>query len=136
MTEYSPCVAYENYSIRRGIVWEKSFTDNYSVLFVDTLQIDEVHRNLIEKCPKEILGPKLPYAKVHLSQIKPNERMRALDICNELDNIIMGKELFAQVIDRCDNNGVQEIELFESELAKRPIYKDLIKQKFYKKIPK
>lgn len=133
--EYSPVIAFHKRAWRRGIVWELSSSNCYhSILFIDTLQITDVHQNLIQKCPTEFIGTIAPFAKVHLSQIKPNARMRALDICNELDQIVMNKELIAYVIDRRDN-GEPEVKLYESERAKRPIYISLIKQNFYKKFP-
>lgn len=132
--EYSPVIAYNNRAWRRGIVWDLLTTNIHSILFIDTLKITDVHRNLIQECPTELLGTLVPFAKVHLSQIKPNERIRSLDICNELDQIVMNKELIAYVIDR-RKNGEPEVTLYESEMAKRPIYKSLITQNFYRKIP-
>lgn len=134
--EFSPVIARgdNNCAYRRGIVWEKMSTNKHSILFVDTLEITEVQRKLIQKCPKELLGTLVPFAKVHLSRVKPNARMRAFDICNELDQIIMNKNLIAYVTDRHDN-GVLKVKLYESEHAKQSIYKSLIKQKFYKMIP-
>lgn len=82
-----------------------------------------------------MLGTDVPFAVIRLSQIKPNARMRALDICNELDPLVMNKDLIVHVIDRADND-VPEVKLYESERAKQPIYKCLIKQHFYKKVPK
>lgn len=130
-SEYLPVIAYKDYAWRRGIVWEKLVTNEYSILFVDTLQIVEVPRNRIQKCSEELLGTFLPYAKVHLSQIKPNERVRANDICYMLDKLIMDKDLLAHVI-RVHDNGVPEIKLYESQQAKETVYHDLIKRKFYK----
>lgn len=133
-TEYSPVIAYNNRAWRRGIVWRLLSTNMHSILFIDTLEITDVHQHLIQKCPTELLGTVAPFAKVHLSQIKPNQRMRSLDICNELDPIVMNKELLAYVIDR-RKNGVPDVKLYESERAKQTIYKSLITQNFYKKIP-
>lgn len=117
----------------RGIVWDKVSTNKYLILFVDTLEITEVSRKLIQKCPTELIGSKLQFAKAHLCQIKPNERMRARDICDELASNLLNKNLFAKVIGLFDN-GVLDIKLFESKDARRTVYNNLIKKKFYQKI--
>lgn len=132
--EHSPVVAFYDSAWRRGILWEKTSQIRHRILFVDTLQIDDVHQNLIQKCPPKLLDTVVPFVKVHLNGIRPNARMRALDICNELNHMIMNKGLVAYIIERNDN-GVPEVILYESEQARRPIYKTLIKQNFYKKIP-
>lgn len=133
--EYSPVIAYKDSAWRRGIVWNKLSTNKHSILFVDTLQVTDISRNLIQKCPAEYFGTLIPFAKVRLGRIKPNERMRGSDITSLLDQIIMNKDLFAQVIPRHDN-GIPEIKLYESEHSRRTIYTSLIKQKFYKRILK
>lgn len=131
--EYSPCIAFVNYTWHRGIVWEKVSTNKYLILFVDTLKISEVNRKMIQKCPTKLLGSKLQYAKVRLGQIKPNERWRVRDICDELTSNIMNKDLFAKAIG-VFGNGTLDIKLYETKDARRPIYNSLIRKKFYKKI--
>lgn len=89
---------------------------------------------MIQSCPPELLGSKLQYAMVRLSQLKPNQRMRDCDICNELAiNLLTDQELVAYVFGAYDN-GVLDIKLYETTEARRPIYNDLIKKKFYRKV--
>lgn len=131
--EYAPVIAYSDYAWRRGILWERVSTSKHAVLFVDTLQIVDIPRNCIQKCPAEYLETLVPYAKVHLYKIKPNERVRASDICSMLEALLINKDLFAKVIAR-HSNGIPEIKLYESEEAKRTIYHSLTKQKFFQRI--
>lgn len=131
--EHSACIAFENYAWHRGIVWEKVSTNKYRILFVDTLIISEVNRKLIQTCPTNLLGSKLQFAKVHLGQIKPNARWRPRDICGELSDNILNKDLFAKVIGVYDN-GILDVKLYEAKGAKRPVYNSLIKKRIYKKI--
>lgn len=131
--EGAPVIAYKDYAWHRGIIWEKVSPDKYAVLFVDTLQIVGVPRNCIQKCPAEYLQTFVPYAKVHLYKIKPNDRIRASDICSMLETMLINKDLFARVIAR-HANGVSEIKLYDSEEAKRAIYHSLTKQNFFQRI--
>lgn len=133
--EYAPVIVNRNFAWRRGIVWEKLSTNKYRILFVDTLQTDEVSQNCIRKCPTEDLGTFVPYAKVHLYKIKPNDRIRANEICSMLEAMLIGKDLFAKAIVRHDD-GVPEIKLYELKDAKRTVYHDLIKQNIFKRIEK
>lgn len=131
--EYAPVIAYMDYAWHRGIMWEKVSTNKHAVLFVDTLQIVDVSQNCIRKCPAKYLRTFVPYAKAHLYKIKPNERVRANDICLMLEAMLIDKDLFAKVIAR-HADGIPEIKLYESEEAKRTIYHSLTKQKFFKRI--
>lgn len=60
--------------------------------------------------------------------------MRERDICDELaNNLIVGNDLFVKVIGMFDN-GVLDVKLYETKDAKRTIYNNLIKKKFFKRI--
>lgn len=107
-------------------------TNKFRILFVDTLKISEVNRKFIQICPTNLLGSKLQYAKVRLGQIKPNARWRPRDICGELTDSILNKDLFAKVIGVYDN-GVRDVKLYEAKGAKRTVYSNLIKRRVYKK---
>lgn len=108
-------------------------TNKYRILFVDTLSISEVSRKLIQTCPANLLGSKLQYAKVRLGQIKPNARWRPRDICGELSDHILNKDVFAKVIGVYEN-GVLDVKLYEEEGAKRTALSGLMKKRVYRKI--
>lgn len=108
-------------------------TNKYRILFVDTLETIEIKRKLIQACPTEILGSELQFTKIRLSQIKPNERLRAHDICDELSMNIMDKDLYAKVVGVFDNS-VLDVKLYETKDARRTIYSSLIRKKFYKRV--
>lgn len=97
------------------------------------MRIEEVQRKLIRKCPPELLGSELPFAKVHLSQIKANKHFRSPDICNELSKVILNVDLFAKFVG-VRNDGMPDIKLYSSHHSKHCIYEQLIGKKFYQKI--
>lgn len=71
---------------------------------------------------------------VRLGHIKPNQRMRSCDLCKELANcLLIDEDLFAKVVGVFEN-GMTDVKLYDANHLKRPIYNDLIKKKFYKKI--
>lgn len=127
-----PCIAFLDNKWRRGIVWEKISTNKHLILFVDTLQIVEIQRSLIRICPPEFLGSTLPFAKVHLSKIMPNKRLRAQDVCDALSNVILNENLFTKFVG-VRNDGIPEIKLYISCDSKYTIYEKLTRNKFYKK---
>lgn len=130
---YSPCIAFLDHEWHRGIVWEKISTNKHLILFVDTMEIAEVHRKFIRKCPPELQGSQLQFAKVHLSKIKLNERFRALDACDQLSKVILNRNLYAKFVG-VRNDGVPDIKLYTSHDSKHMIYDDLVRCGFYKKL--
>lgn len=103
---------------------------------MDTLQILEVNRKHIQSCPNELLYTKLPYIKVRLSKIMPNERLRARDVCDQLSSVLLLDKQFPLFLKftRVSDDGLSEVKLYEAEDFRHTVYADLVKSNFYTKI--
>lgn len=103
------------------------------ILFVDTMKIVEILRILIRKCPRDVIGSTLPLAKVYLSKIAPNKRLREGDVCDALSKIVLDLDLSVAIVGYHFCN-TPLIKLYVSDNSKYTIYDELIRKNFYKKL--
>lgn len=120
----------------RGIIWLRVSTSKYHVLFIDTLQISEIRRRHIQRCPKELLHSHVQFVKVYLSKIKPNKRMRSQDVCNELMTFLLDEKrsTLCAKVERVWHDGNAEVKLYMPNDLNKSIFTELVSRKFYKKI--
>lgn len=132
--DFSPCIVFLDNKWHRGIVWSRTSTNKYHILFIDTMQILETARNHIRQCPKELLHTKVQFIKVRLSQIQPISYLRPLDACAQLTKLLLEKKRLCAKVIRVPADGTPEVDLFMPNDPNKHIFSDLIKEKFYTKI--
>lgn len=86
---YSPCLAFcsKTQTFERGIVNnDKMLKSLITILFVDSMTIENVKKSSVYECPKSLLSVPLPFLLVNLYGIEPKENISISRLCNQLDD--------------------------------------------------